>query len=570
MCGIGFALCLGKCNELPSGGCSHHVLDESTLNLMRRRGPDQWNTVSLLVPVGTGLSVNVHLWAAVLSLRGNESSEQPVKGPGGILCFNGEIYSGLYVPPEMSDTAVLIESLSSSSSPSAVAQLVSSLRGPWAFVYVCQKSRKIYFGRDIFGRRSLLIRRTTCGFQLTSVAHEHQLGENRWEELPAQGVYIYDMLVSSWTLMQWDRTPSGSTIHNVSSCAALHDVPLATEHLTSPIEVALQRTPSTRLVSIQGSAVDVFGVLLDVYEKEVAAFHDALHKAIKRRVENISKRFTDIPVGILFSGGIDSTVIAAIALRSFPDVAFELINVAFEHRDSQGQPSFNTPDRRTSIEAFKELEALDGVEISKARLLCVDVSYVELQRARAGLHVSRLIHPMNTVLDDSLGFALWFAARGHGYDYKTTKRYENRSKVLLLGMGADEQLGGYSHHAASFKDCSWSSLGNCIAMDMDRISCRNLGRDDRVLADLGKESRAPFLDEDLVSFLNGLPLDAKMGLNQPRNVGDKLILRLLAYKINLRETAQRAKKALQFGSKIAHVDPKRNKGHIICNRFEKH
>lgn len=28
--------------------------------------------------------------------------------------------------------------------------------------------------------------------------------------------------------------------------------------------------------------------------------------------------------------------------------------------------------------------------------------------------ISHLIHPLNTILDDSLGCALWFAARGQG------------------------------------------------------------------------------------------------------------------------------------------------------------
>ncbi len=46
-----------------------------------------------------------------------------------------------------------------------------------------------------------------------------------------------------------------------------------------------------------------------------------------------------------------------------------------------------------------------------------------------------LLHPAKTVLDDSIGCALWFAARGSG-----------GSRVLLLGSGADEQLAGYARH----------------------------------------------------------------------------------------------------------------------------
>lgn len=41
------------------------------------------------------------------------------------------------------------------------------------------------------------------------------------------------------------------------------------------------------------------------------------------------------------------------------------------------------------------------------------------------------------------------------------------------------------------------ALGREIAMDVGRLSYRNLGRDDRVVADHGKDGRYPFLDEEV-------------------------------------------------------------------------
>ncbi len=52
----------------------------------------------------------------------------------------------------------------------------------------------------------------------------------------------------------------------------------------------------------------------------------------------------------------------------------------------------------------------------------------------------------------------------------------------LSGMGADEQLGGYSRHRARFgssENPNWSAVADEIRDQVDRIAERNLGRDNR-------------------------------------------------------------------------------------------
>ncbi len=110
----------------------------------------------------------------------------------------------------------------------------------------------------------------------------------------------------------------------------------------------------------------------------------------------------------------------------------------------------------------------------------------------------------------------------------SSQLYRSRAPVLILGSGADEQLGGYGRHRTSWRlfaqeDPSQRLQGrqpqtafnlpfhllqqaNCaLRRELDRevmrLWTRNLGRDDRLLSHWGREGRHPFLDEEVLGFL---------------------------------------------------------------------
>ncbi|XP_022105426.1 asparagine synthetase domain-containing protein 1-like isoform X2 [Acanthaster planci] len=227
-------------------------------------------------------------------------------------------------------------------------------------------------------------------------------------------------------------------------------------------------------------------------------------------------------VAILFSGGIDSMVIAAFADRCIPkEESVDLINVAFQQlpktsgktsadRENQ-EESYDVPDRLTGRAGLEELRKLNPER--RWNFVEVNVTFEELRKMR-GERVSDLIYPLQSVMDDSIGCAIWFAARGQGLLTTETgiaqQPYESPAKVVLVGMGADEQLAGYSRHRTKFKSSGWSGLVCEVNMEVSRIASRNLGRDDRIISDHGREARFPFLDEDVVNYLNHLPIWLKV------------------------------------------------------------
>ena len=60
-------------------------------------------------------------------------------------------------------------------------------------------------------------------------------------------------------------------------------------------------------------------------------------------------------------------------------------------------------------------------------------------------------------------------------------------------MGADEQLGGYMRHRKVFRHGDWLALSSQLRNDLEKIGHRNLGRDNRVVADHGRQPRTCLL-----------------------------------------------------------------------------
>lgn len=120
-------------------------------------------------------------------------------------------------------------------------------------------------------------------------------------------------------------------------------------------------------------------------------------------------------------------------------------------------------------------------------------------------------------------------------------------------MGADELFGGYTKHRSALKRNGWPGLYDILEEDWQNLPHRNLARDDRVVSDHGRQLRTPYLDENVVEFVKKLDVCEKTCPADflPQGVGEKLLLRSLAYHLGLKEAAYLKKRALQFGSRIA-------------------
>ena len=109
-------------------------------------------------------------------------------------------------------------------------------------------------------------------------------------------------------------------------------------------------------------------------------------------------------------------------------------------------------------------------------------------------------------------------------------------------------------------------LATELAREITQISERNLGRDNRIVSDHGVAPRFPFLDEKLVNFLSRVPINLKSEYQFGRGRGEKLLLRLVAHNMGLVSTALEPKRAVQFGSRIAKMENRKEKGAEVAVR----
>ncbi|CEL57641.1 Asparagine synthetase domain-containing protein 1 OS=Danio rerio GN=asnsd1 PE=2 SV=1 [Rhizoctonia solani AG-1 IB] len=502
---------------------------------------------------------------------------------GSIFAWNGEIFHGIPVHNNENDGLKLFNMIQSSRGDiDSLATILSELEGPYAFAYLHKSSQMLYFARDPLGQRSLLLHLPTPSepiFLLCSASNHRSVD---YEEISTSGIYSIslkgDIFESAKSLTCTPRVKSAfdgwKTLNRIVPSEA-----------SSPLSI-----------------------------EQVEDFISRLDDSVKSRVENIPSNNVDLlqsekpvaRVGVLFSGGIDSSVVAYLTSRHVPrDEPIDLLNVGFENprtlnasqnksnRDKKKRKkgskapdasrtasdsivseglktgTYNVPDRLTGLEQLDELRKL--CPYRKWNFVCVDISYEECKQEEP--RVMALMHPSNTVMDLSLANALYFASRGKGVIYGSEgEEYVSPAKVLLSGLGSDELLGGYSRHKIAYNQGGWDGLVSELQLDLDRLPTRNLGRDDRVISANGRESRYPFLSLVLVSYLAQLPVEIKV---DPRltlqkeglgaGLGDKTLLRLAAERLGLVLASKRTKRAMQFGSRSARMDSgaPEKKGHVV-------
>jgi len=258
---------------------------DAALTALAHRGPDgQGQTV---VPIG---STNVWLGHTRLAIQDlTEAGAQPMASADGrwLITFNGEIYNHQDLRRDLtrtwrghSDTETLVEAISQW----GVEPTVRRLNGIFAFGVLDRVHNALYLVRDPFGVKPLYYAQTENGFGFASEIRSLSAMTKRRFGIDRESLS---------TFLSLRFVPSPNTL-----LEGLMRLPPG-HILRRPV---LENRPET-MCYVEPSRKVFTGSLEDAID----GYQERVGTAVRRQL------LSDVPVGVLLSGGIDSAVVAALA-----------------------------------------------------------------------------------------------------------------------------------------------------------------------------------------------------------------------------------------------------------------
>lgn len=417
---------------------------------IRHRGPD-WSGIYC-----GGSAILAH---ERLSIVDPESGKQPLFSPDGkqILAVNGEIYNhrdireryaGRYEFQTGSDCEVILALYRDRG-----VRLFEELSGIFAFALYDEERDEFLIGRDPIGVIPLYIGRDRDG--LVYVSSELKALEGQCDSyepfLPGHYYWSREGKQTRWYRRDWEDygNVKDNAPHYINKIGA---------------DGRQQRMAA------------------DDYAASVKAVREALEAAVKRQL------MSDVPYGVLLSGGLDSSVISAIAAK-----------YAGQRIESDDTERAWWPRLHSFAVGLR-----GAPDLEKARVVAE--------------HIGTVHHEINYTIQeglDAIRDVIYFIET---YDVTTVRASTPMYllarviksmgiKMVLSGEGADEVFGGYLYFhkapdALAFHEETVRKLSKLYLYDCLRAN--------KSLSAWGVEGRVPFLDKEFLDVAMRLNPEAKL------------------------------------------------------------
>ena len=403
-----------------------------------------------------------------LSINGlNVESNQPMTINGITLICNGEIYNykelfaySAITPKTNSDCEIIIHLYKQY----GIEYLLQLLDGVFAFVLYDSNQEKIYVARDPYGVRPLYILNdntaTSTAIPLIAFASELKVlsvllqtnsaknDENLKDRLKIShvlpGTY---MSFSLTTEQEWRNDNSSSVSSSVSTYQRYHGYSFTNKLLLPKNDTK------------------------DNYTNIYYQLCSHLINAVKKRVIGTSER----PIACLLSGGLDSSLIAALVSKFYPG-QLETYSIGMEGSEDLRYAAIvanHIGSKHTSIIVSEEDFFIAIPDVIRA-IESYDTTSV---RASVG----------NYLIGKYIA-------------------QHSQAKVIFNGDGSDELTGGYLYFHAAPTPLAFDKECKRLLSD---IYAFDVLRSDKCISSHGLEPRTPFLDRGWVDYYLSLPISIR-------------------------------------------------------------
>ncbi|WP_153504786.1 asparagine synthase-related protein [Cumulibacter manganitolerans] len=240
-------------------------------------------------------------------------------------------------------------------------------------------------------------------------------------------------------------------------------------------------TPADGLVRFRELHVD--GPEITDRDEAVRLIRETLIDCVRRRM------MADVPVGVFLSGGLDSSLVAAVMARVYDGGHGPLHSFAAGTADSSDLAAARRVAEHLGLQHHEIVYTADDVvDVLPDVVRCIESYEPSLVRSAVP-------------------------------NYLLARETARVVKVVLTGEGSDELFAGYAHHREL---ADLDALRDALVAEISGLHNLNLQRADRTSMAHGLEARVPFLDRDLVNLAARIPTEWKVAT---RHGQEKALLR---------------------------------------------
>ena len=260
-------------------------------------------------------------------------------------------------------------------------------------------------------------------------------------------------------------------------------------------------------------------LLFDGRRSEIVRWYEPRIKRVadpERLLADVLRKIMDLYLpsecSLAFSGGLDSSIIAYLALSSGKKI--DALVIGYE----------GCLDHSWASEAASLL----GIRVKEI--------IVDDEMVRNAIQVLEKYLPRKSPMDLAIASIFYIASKN------------SSKKFLVAGQGSDELFGGYRKYADAFERWGIGRAAELMRKDVEQLHLMNLERDELASSLGGSDLIAPYLVKELYEL--ALSIDPELKLRKTgEGIARKWILRKAAERLGLpRELVERPKKAAQYSS----------------------